>query len=376
MSPGGQTTVLFTGYAPVHFVCFRPIYERLETLPGFEVFVSGGLRTKTEAGYLYDEHAMYGRFGLPKERILSVEEIRDRDFDLLFAANTKMLAPKKAEARIQLFHGISFRNRAIRKANLGCDSYFFVGPYMRRKFVEAELLAENDPRAVEIGFPKTDRLLNGELNREDLLRRHGFDGTRPVVLYAPTGEKHNSLETMGEEVIRRLRDSNRYDLLIKLHDHPKNTKIDWFAQLAPLEDAHVKVARGFDVVPLLYLADLLITDASSVSSEYSLLNRPMVFLDVPKLIASMMAREGSMLDMDTWGRRGGVIIKKPDNIVKVVDGTLADPPQHSEVRRAMAQDLFYNPGSATDAAIAWLIDSFCGGESPWVTAAQTSAQPK
>ena len=45
-------------------------------------------------------------------------------------------------------------------------------------------------------------------------------------------------------------------------------------------------------------------------------------------------------------------------------------------RRAMAKDLFYNPGSATDAAMAWLTDSFCGGGSPLVTASQTSAQPK
>ena len=87
----------------------------------------------------------------------------------------------------------------------------------------------------------------------------------------------------------------------------------------------------------------------------------MVFLDVPKLIASMMAREGSMLDMDTWGRRGGVIIKKPDKIVEAVDSSLANPSQHSDVRKAMAKDLFYNPGSATDEAIAWMSRAFAAG---------------
>ena len=34
--------ILFTGYAPVHFVCFRPVYERLRRVPGVQVFVSGG----------------------------------------------------------------------------------------------------------------------------------------------------------------------------------------------------------------------------------------------------------------------------------------------------------------------------------------------
>ena len=358
MTHSDSINILFTGYAPVHFVCFRPIYERLIRLAGFNVFVSGGLRTKTDSGYLYDGPGLYNPFGVPEENVLTVDEIRERDFDALFAANTKLITPKSVKTRVQIFHGISFRNRAIRTENRECEFYFVVGPYMHRKFVEADLLSADDPRALKIGFMKTDRLVNEELNRDELLREYELDGSRPIILYAPTGEKHNSLEIMGEEVVRRLAESNRYDLLIKPHDHPKNTKVDWFAQLAPFESDHVKVVRGFDVVPLLYLADLLITDASSVSSEYSLLNRPMVFLDVPKLIASMMARDGSMLDIDTWGRRGGVIVKKPDNIVEVVDNSLANPSQHSGVRQEMAEDLFYNPGAATDEAIAWVSSAF------------------
>ena len=53
-----------------------------------------------------------------------------------------------------------------------------------------------------------------------------------------------------------------------------------------------------DVTPLLFLADLLMTDASSVSSEYSLLDRPMVFLDVPKLLAKVAEKPG-FVDQET-----------------------------------------------------------------------------
>ena len=86
MSDSSTTTILFTGYAPVHFVCFRPLYERLLNLPGVQVFLSGGLRTKTEAGTVYDEHGLYRQFKIPQDRVLSVEEIQTRDFDVLFAA--------------------------------------------------------------------------------------------------------------------------------------------------------------------------------------------------------------------------------------------------------------------------------------------------
>ncbi|MCH7597376.1 MAG: CDP-glycerol glycerophosphotransferase family protein, partial [Planctomycetes bacterium] len=121
-----------------------------------------------------------------------------------------------------------------------------------------------------------------------------------------------------------------------------------------LEDAHTRVVRERDVIPLLFLADLLITDASSLSSEYALMDRPIVFLDVPKLIARVMARNNTMVDMDTWGRRAGIIVRKPELVLDAVDKSLADPSSHAEVRRAMADDLFYNPGRATDEAFDWV----------------------
>jgi hypothetical protein len=353
--------ILFTGYAPVHFICFRPLYEFFMREPGYEVYVSGGLRTKVKNGtekYSYNEYGMYWPLGVPRERILFVQEMREMDFDILFAANTKLITPRNVGTRIQIFHGISFRNKAIRKENMSCDYYFIVGPYMHRRFIETGLLAENDPRALKIGFPKTDPLLNGALKREELLEQYGLDGSRPVLLYAPTGQNNNSLETMGGEVIKRLTQTGKYDLLIKLHDHPKNDSINWFARLAVLEDKHTQVIRDRDVIPLLYLADLLITDASSVSSEYSLLDRPMIFLNVPKLLEKVSAAENSMVDLQTWGQKGGILVDRPEDIVDAVSESFANPDRHSDIRRAMAEDLFYNPGQATETAIQWLSDCF------------------
>lgn len=348
-----KTSVLFTGYAPVHFVCFRPLYERLARSEDFDVFVSGGLRSKTDDGEVqHDTAALYAPFGLPAEHVLTIEQIQVRDFDVLFAANTKLISPRSAGTRVQIFHGISFRNKAIRDANMGCDHYFMIGPYQHRKFVENGLMAEDDPRALKIGFMKLDPLGGPGFDRQELLRRHGLDGSRPVLVYAPTGQRSNSLETMGEGVIERLAATGRYDLFIKLHDHPKDSSVDWAARLAPLEDEHTRVARDPDIVPLMCLADLLISDASSVSSEFTLLDRPMVFLDVPRLLKR--ATKTGALDTDTWGRRAGLLVESPEEVVDIVAASLADPGAMSDVRRAMAADLFYNPGGATDAAMNWM----------------------
>jgi hypothetical protein len=356
MTPPRIRRVLFTGYAPVHFLCFRPIYEALAARPGFQVHLSGGLRTKAEGAVHYDHDGLYRPMGVPPDRILSVGQIQQADFDLTFAANTKLISPRSPGIKIQIFHGISFRNASVREEICCWDYYFLVGPYMRRKLAEAKLLAMEDPRGLPIGFPKTDPLLNGSLDQRAVLSKYGFDGRRPVVVYAPTGQKHNSLETMGEEVIRRLASAGRFDLLIKAHDHPKNT-IDWLRRLAPLEDGHARLARDPDVIPLLHAADLLISDASSVSSEFSLLNRPMVFLDVPKLL-DKSARANLGFDLSTWGRRAGIIVRDPKDVVAAVESGLQHPEKQSDLRQAMAQDLFFNPGRATPAAIDWILRNF------------------
>lgn len=356
-SSNGAKRILFSGYAPVHFVCFRPLYERLRRLKGVEVFLSGGRDADPETGARAMTAAeLYAPFRLPADRILKLDQIKSRSFDLVFCAHVSGYFPKEDKERIQLFHGVSFRNMAVRRDVLVYDRLFLVGPYMRRLFTEQQLLRDTDPRLVDIGFPKLDRLVDGTLDRKKILNRLGLSGRRPVVLYAPTGQKDNSLEHTGEAMLERLKATGKYDILIKLHDHPRDRVTDWPRRLRPLLDRHTKLVTDYDVVPYLFVADLLITDASSVSNEYALMNRPMVFLDVPQLLASMQ-KKGVALDLDTWGRKGGVTTRWPDEAVEAVAWSLAHPHHAAAMRQAMANDLFYNPGRATEAALKWTKES-------------------
>lgn len=347
--------ILFTGYAPVHFLCFKPLYEHFTSTPGVEVQLSGGTRSKSPhapGGYLYDHETMYRQFELPEGTVQPVASLAKADYDVMFSANTRRIEPRRVGRRIQIFHGMSFRNRAIRPETEGADHYFLLGPYMKRGFEAAGILAPGDQRAVEIGFPKTDKLLDGSLRRAEMLARHGITGDRPVVLYAPTGERRNSLETMGEELIAKLSALDRYDILVKPHDHP-HASIDWWSRLAPLESEHVRLVREPNVILTLSIADLLLTDASSVANEYALLDRPIVFLDVPELI-ELTLKKGARLDLETWGRKGGAVVPDVPTAIEAVEAGLAAPAERSEVRRALVGDLFFNPGGATTAAKRWL----------------------
>ncbi len=117
----------------------------------------------------------------------------------------------------------------------------------------------------------------------------------------------------------------------------------------------MRVLRSVDAMPALHACDLLISDASSIANEYLLLDRPLVFLDVPELLGSA-ANEDDRLDLETWGRKGGVIAEDVTAAERAIAAGLADPDAQSEIRRAIAADLFYNPGTATSVALEWLHD--------------------
>ena len=135
--------VLFTGYAPVHFLCFKPLYEALVRTPGVEVQLSGGTRSKSAqapGGYLYDADEMYSRFGLPEGTVLPVAALTNAEYDVMFSANTQRIEPRRVDRRIQIFHGMSFRNRAIRSETDGARELLLPRPVH-----EAGLRGHRDP---------------------------------------------------------------------------------------------------------------------------------------------------------------------------------------------------------------------------------------
>lgn len=348
--------ILFAGYAPVHFVCFEPLYRRLAERDDLVIELSGGREPDAEGRGGLTAVDLYGEIpGVRTADVVELPDMQEREYDLVFSAHISGFFPRADRKRIQLFHGLSFRNMAIRRDVLIYDNLFVIGPYMMRSLVENKLFRPGSDRLVPTGFLKTDRLVDGSLSRDAILADLGLSGERPIILYAPTGQKRNSLESTGPEVVRRLRDTGEYDILVKLHDHPRNRAEPGREELESLLDEHTRLVTGFDVVPYLFVADLLISDASSVTMEYALLDRPVVYLDVPDLIAAAGGSNKGSFDLNTWGRRGGTVARWPDEAVRAVEWSLAHPDAHGEVRRAMAADLFYNPGRATDAAEEWVL---------------------
>jgi hypothetical protein len=338
---------LFTGYAPVHFLCFLPIYERLAGDSRIDLFLSGGFARKTEDRTFYEIDGFYDPFPVDRNGVLPFEQALEREFDVGVCAHTSdALIPPSVKRKVQIFHGVSFKNFAVREKVLSFHLLCLPGRYHATRFQERGLIRAEGSCALLTGFPKADRLVEPGFDRGAFLRAAGVDPALPTLLFAPTGGKHNSLETMGREVVEAIGARGTWNLLIKPHDHPKKN-IDWFAELARFENERIRLVRDLDVVDYLRAADLLLTDASSVAVEYTLLDRPIVFIDVPKLLMNALKR-GAPLDLSTYGRKIGLLAKTPGEVVPAIERALSEPDRQREQRRSMARHLFHAPGGAVD----------------------------
>jgi len=346
MGSKNKKKILFTGYAQVHFVCFLPVYQALAADSDVDIFLSGGFKRKDGDNVSYDLAGFYEPFPVDMDHVIPLEQVKREHYDVLVSAHlSDTLFPKSVGKKVQIFHGVSIKNLAVREKALRYDMLCLPGRYHAEQYRKNGLIRDDGTECLITGFPKTDALVTGAgFDREARLRGMGLDPTRPTVLFAPTGEKYNALDTMGREVVQAISEAGKWNLLVKPHDHPKKN-IDWFTELAPFESGQVRLVRDKDISPYLYAADLLITDMSSVAVEYTLMDRPIIFIDIPMLMRRV-AKRAPALDLDTYGRKIGRIISGADELDSAISDSLASPDREGDVRRRMAAHIFHDPGRA------------------------------
>jgi hypothetical protein len=298
-------------------------------------------------------------------------------FDAYVASDFLWAALPRGTCRIQIFHGVGgkYGFDAPAESLRPWDRLFFVNERRLRNCIACGALDEHSPAARLVGMPKVDCLVDGSLSRGDVLRRQGLDAARPTVLYAPTWSAASSLNAMGPALVERLA-AMPINLIVKLHDRSRDLRpqysggVDWPARLAPLlARPHARLASGGDIAPLLAASDVLVTDHSSAGFEFLLLDRPVVRIELPELIA------GANVHPDYVALLAEASHNATDaaTAVRGVEQALRDPGLLSDARRAVAADLFYKPGTATARAAAELYELLDLAAPAWVTTSSQSA---
>lgn len=347
--------LLVNARTAMNYATVAPIVERLQGDSRLEFYFTASEEpAKTEA--------IYSEARKPFQ-IVSPFVAAFMRFDAYLAADFLWVKLPRGTPRIQTFHGVAGKYRTIYdspgRTMREWDRLFFINEHRLQHFITSGAIDPDSPAARLIGMPKLDCLVDGSLDRHEVLSGLGIDPSRRTVMYAPTWSPYSSLAIMGEELVRRLGVAG-YSVIGKLHDRSRDTKyansggVDWGARLEPLlRSTGGLLVTGSNSSRYLPGADVLITDHSSVGFEYLLLDRPLVRIHLPELIKKTDI-EPAYVEMIVSASTTVVNVQEA---VAAVEQNFSDPHQKSENRKAVAAEMFYNPGGATARAVSELYES-------------------
>ncbi len=176
--------------------------------------------------------------------------------------------------KVQIFHGIDDEPKGFYRITGFFDLYCTPGPGITTRFNK---LAQRYGHFLvkETGWPKLDPigpLVNiSDTDKRKLKIEYGLDPNRPIILYAPTfPPKYTSAPDLFQ-TIRGLK--NRFQWLIKFH--PLMNKVVQ-QQYETLRSTHFIICDDLNIINYMSVADLLITDTSSVAYEFLAFNRPII----------------------------------------------------------------------------------------------------
>ncbi len=362
----GRRRILVDGRTPVNYTMVAPIVRAMRSDPRVEFFFTASEEPERLAE-IYRE--------APEARAIDPRRAALMKFDAYVASDFMWASLPRGTCRIQVFHGVGGKygfdvpDTSMRD----WDRLFFPNRRRLRNFIAAGAIAPDSPAIRLVGLPKTDCLVDGTFQRDQVLRSLGLDPALPAVLYAPTWSPASSLNAMGVALVTALLDTP-VSVIVKLHDRSRDLRerysggVDWVARLAPLmKPGRAVIAPGHDISPYLVAGDLMITDHSSAGFEYLLLDRPIVRIHRPALI------ELANIHTDYVALLASVseTVEHVNDAVAAVARGLANPAARAAERAATAADLFHEPGGATVRSVSALCEAIALDPAP---APQTGAE--
>jgi CDP-glycerol glycerophosphotransferase (TagB/SpsB family) len=341
--------ILINAGLPMEFSMIAPIHRRLSQDPRVEFFFTSSVHPDKPSRIFADAGD-----GI---QIISPARAAMMKFDAYLAADFTWAKLPRGTMRIQTFHGVAGKygnvydrpDHSLRE----WDRLFFINQRRLNNFISSGAIDADSPAICLIGMPKADCLVDGSLQRNDILQSLGIDPSRRTVLYAPTWTPYASLNVMGEELVAQLGRAG-FCVIVKLHDNsrdsdPRNSGgINWVERLTPILQHHGGhlAARG-TIAPYLVAADVMISDHSSAGFEYLLLDRPLIRIEMPELIRHTNIHP-DYVDLLV---KASTTVRNVEETVRAVQAAYTDPAQLSTQRNVVAEDLFYKPGTATNRAV-------------------------
>ena len=267
----------------------------------YEELVREGLDKEYQCVWFYEKHT----FDIPGRhiqvkygRLKYLFYMATAKFLIFDARQPEFLRKRSKSIYLQTWHGTP-----LKKLALDMDTVFMAGETDIESYKESfrknastwdYLISQNpfstetfrrafdfNKEMLETGYPRNDSLFrhNNPDDIKEIKNKLGIDENKRVMLYAPTWRDDTSfglgryrytaaldIDAMKEAF------SDEYILIIK-HHYLVEDNTDW-----SVYDGFVRVFdQSVDIAQMYLIADILITDYSSVMFDYSILKRPMYF---------------------------------------------------------------------------------------------------
>jgi CDP-glycerol glycerophosphotransferase (TagB/SpsB family) len=229
----------------------------------------------------------------------------------------------------------------------------------------------------DVGLPKLDPFFCGRYSRDEVVRRHALDPEKRIVLYAPT-YKPTSIFIVGE-YLRSLLD--HYTVVVKLHPYSWSGKYAPHAQHRLFEriahdDARLCLVppHYHDIMPYLFAADTMISEASSVINEFLALGRCGIIVDLDD--GALKHSDGEpLLEEKTseWLKDSFVHISDPSRLAWAVDEALHPSPERARNLKTDKDYIYSFTDGTSSLRVKQVIEELLGAREDGSSAARARA---
>ncbi|WP_368894033.1 CDP-glycerol glycerophosphotransferase family protein [Kluyvera ascorbata] len=270
----------------------------------------------------------------------------------IFTTHNEMIGPVSSnQIYISLWHGMPFKKIGY----LGEFEYAKMRDYSANRIATSEIMRsiisasfrEKANKVYITGQPRNDYLF-----KPISLKKMGLniENKKKIIMYAPTfrmnveDQKYSDGNEITDDNFLRVDDfgmkeldshlmDNDCHLLLKLHPYEEKyfENINELSSNISIIRSQELIKQNIDVNQLLAVADVLITDYSSMYFDYLILNRPIIFL-VPDLNDYRKSRGGFTLEpFDFW--TPGEKVKNQASLVSAIDRILKNEDLYLAERR-------------------------------------------
>ncbi|HEY9185230.1 MAG TPA: CDP-glycerol glycerophosphotransferase family protein [Salegentibacter sp.] len=220
--------------------------------------------------------------------------------------------------KVQIFHGLAGEKKGHFRIRHYFDLYLTQGPYFTRRFNELKQKHQNF-EVMETGWPKLDiygkDAQKYEAEKDQLLKEHAAS---KMVLYAPTFSPSLTSAPFLVKEIEKLATNKEYLVVIKFHDLMAPKIIAQYKALAAKKE-NIVFEEEPNIVKFLLMADIMISDTSSVVYEFLLLDKPVItyrnnsekiLWDDQKNYANLTEKVAENLEKDEFRKKRKIVISE------------------------------------------------------------------